>query len=336
MGLFSAMSDLLKNPAIFELALQYYGLDRPEMLYKTLCPFHSDKNASLQINKQKCFWYCYGCHAKGGPLELVKGMEPNWSDLKCISFLTKLAKKQNAPLYNNIYNIYNINNNSSVETISFLESVKLSKQYYDTLPFVDWYKPNKNTANAEEANLCLAYMKQRGFNSRILTKCGAKPSLNPNYPICIPLLENGKFMGYVMRTFDKELEQKRKYLYNRGFRRERTLAGNIVGESVLLVEGYLDCLKAQQFGIKSVVAILGWKVSNTQIKKLVKKVKVVYCGLDNDEAGEKGYRYLKLVCKQYGLQLKRIRYPKSIKDFGDIQKGSKELEIIRRQLEWKK
>lgn len=325
-------NNILKDPRVFQLVLSHYNLDSPEPLYKVLCPFHADRNASLQVNKEKCFWFCYGCQAKGGTLELVKRFNPEWSDLRCITFVTKLAKKQKVPYNNIINNIYN--NTDSVKNVSFLESVKLSKQYYDTLPSVDWYKPGNNKANEEEARECKTYMLARNFNCRILTKAGAKPSLNPKYPICIPLLENGKFMGYVMRTFDKEIEQQRKYMYNRGFKRERTLAGNFSKRKpVLLVEGYLDCLKAQQFGIKNVVAILGWKISQTQIKKLVRyEVPMVICGLDGDEAGNKGYNYLKLVCKSKGIKLKRIHYPKGIKDFGDLKANSKELETVKRQI----
>ena len=91
----------LYDPKLFELVLEYYGMNSGEQFYKVVCPFHADKNASLQINKGKCFWYCYGCGAKGGILELVKKHNPNWSDIKCISFVVKL-QKENLPIYNNV------------------------------------------------------------------------------------------------------------------------------------------------------------------------------------------------------------------------------------------
>ena len=321
----------LNDTKIFELVLEYYNLNNSDSLYKIICPFHADKNASLQINKMKCFWYCYGCGAKGGTLELVKGLNPKWSELKCISFIVKLTK-QNLPIYNNI--IYNNIYNVSPKNTSFVESIRISKTYYESLPSVDWYKPNKNSINAEEANMCKSYMAKRGFNSTILKHSGAKPSLNPKYPICIPLLENKKFMGYILRTFDPEIEQQRKYMYNKGFRRERTLAGNYSkNKPLLLVEGYLDCLNAQQFGIKNVCAILGWKLSNTQFSKIQKyQIPLLICGLDSDEAGQKGYNYLKFICKGKGIKVMRLRYPKGVKDFGDLRKGSKELSIVKNQL----
>ena len=142
-----------------------------------------------------------------------------------------------------------------------------------------------------------------------------------------------------MRTFDPEVEAQRKYMYNRGFKRERTLAGNFgikhTGtQSVLIVEGYIDCLKVQQLGIHSVVAILGWKISGTQLEKLKRAgVKHIICGTDNDEAGRKGYKYLKLIQKQQKwYKLSRVRFPESIKDFGDLKKGTAEAERLLAQL----
>lgn len=330
--------NILKSHKAFDLLLTKLNIFSPEPLYKVVCPFHQDVNASLQINRDTMFWYCYGCQAKGSTLELVKYKHPNWSDFKCITYIAKICKNKgivevdkDTALYNNIYN--NIYNNT--KTISFVESIKDSKNYYDTLPCVDWYKPCKSEANGEEAMECKRYMKKRGFTPKLLKMCGAKPSLNKYYPICIPLLENGKFMGYVMRTFDKEIEAERKYMYNRGFKRERTLAGRFEkNEALLVVEGYLDCLKAQQFGIKNVAALLGWKMSQTQLKKIKKQnIPMLICGTDNDEAGDKGYAYLKRLGKIHGFKVRRIRYPKGIKDFGDLRKGTKQLEAVLNQIE---
>ena len=113
-------------------------------------------------------------------------------------------------------------------------------------------------------------------------------------------------------------------MYNRGFCRERTLAGNYGPDTVLVVEGYLDCLKAQQLGVKYTVAILGWKISAHQLNKLKNKgITRIICGLDNDDAGRKGYRYLKRISKQQGwFTVVRLHYPKGTKDIGEIQKGT--------------
>ena len=338
-----------KEIETFALLLRHFGLYKPEELYKVVCPFHDDKNASMQISIPKAFYYCYGCGASGSSLELFKGF---WK-LKHNKTLTDLEARLKiqallSRTYDSSYTTSNntkehsfslLNNGSYQQKESYKEGITEARQYFYNLPSPNWYRCSSVPCVEQETIECKRYMKHRGFTPRTLTKAQAKPSLNKYYPIVFPLLENGIFRGYVMRTFDPEVEAKRKYMYNRGFKRERTLAGNFgikhTGiQTVLIVEGYLDCLKVQQLGIHSVVAILGWKVSGTQLDKLKRAgVKHIICGTDNDEAGRKGYKYLKLVQKQQKwYKLSRVRFPESIKDFGELQKGTAEAERMLNQL----
>lgn len=330
----------------FISVLKHYGLYQPEELYKVVCPFHGDKNPSMQINIPKQFFYCYGCGAKGSTLELYnyfqqkKGADNKSKNSSKLVSLTKILKSQEGE--KSLYNIYNNINNIS-NTLSFVESKKLSYKegikksriYYNSLPDANWFKPSLTPEIEQEVRECKTYMLNRGFTPLLLHKAQAKASLNKYYPIIFPLLENGKFRGYVMRTFDKEIEQQRKYMYNKGFKRELILPG-IYPDSkpILLVEGYLDCLKGQQLGIKNIAAILGWKISQNQLEKIkAKGCKTIICGLDNDEAGIKGYKYLKRIGKLNNISVVRLRYPKGIKDMGDINKNTKNSKLILNQLQ---
>ena len=162
-------------------------------------------------------------------------------------------------------------------------------------------------------------MMNRGFDLSTLNKCRAKITYNKSYPIIFPMLDNGKFKGWVCRTTDKEIEKKRKYLYNEGFKRARTLVGDYGHKDyVIVVEGYMDRLKFIQYGEENVVAILGWKMSAEQIEKLKKRnITKVISALDNDECGRKGTEYLKKF-----FEVTRFTYLKSIKDPGDMDEKS--------------
>lgn len=311
----------------FDKVLNHYGLFMDADVYKVVCPFHGDLNPSLQINREKQYYYCYGCGAHGGALEMVKGFNPKLDPLKATMELKKLARGRQT----GIQNTPQVVQISNKKRLSQAEAVKQARQFYSTLPDPNWYKPGSNEAIYEETLEAKRYMTKRGFTPTILTKMGAKPSLNTSYPIVFPILENEKFKGYVMRTFDPEVEAKRKYLYNDGFRRQLTLPGIYTkGQPLMVVEGYLDCLKAIQLGIPNVVALLGWKASRKQLNKIARNhIPYIICALDRDEAGDKGYRYLKEAAKQYNIPIKRLHYPKTVKDFGDVQKGSKELKQIK-------
>lgn len=329
----------MNEQEVFKILLEHFGIYKPEAKYKIVCPFHDDKNASLQINLDKAYFFCYAeCGAKGGYLELYKqyykllhnGNEI--SDLKAILQINKILKSKGC---NKIQISKSYSQAPQEEEDK--EGLIFSKDYYFNLPDPDWFKPKKNPSIYEETMLCRQYMNNRGFSNSILKKSGAKPSLNKLYPIIFPLLENGKFKGYVMRTFDPEVEVQRKYMYNKGFSRQRTLPGAYGKKTksswIVLVEGYLDCLKAQQFNIKSVGAVLGWKITENQINKIKKQgINTIICALDNDEAGNKGYNYLKLVSEKEGFKLFRVKYPKGIKDFGDLKRNTKELSIVLTQI----
>lgn len=183
---------------------------------------------------------------------------------------------------------------------------------YHGLKKVDWRAPTE-----EEQKTAFEYMSKRGFSSKTLNKVKAKVTYNPSYEIMFPMLDNGKFRGWVCRTTVSEIEKKRKYLYNEGFSRASTLVGEYGSvDYVIVVEGYMDRLKFIQFGIENVVAILGWKMSAQQIEKLKSKgITKIISALDNDVCGKRGTEYLKGF-----FDVTRFRYLKGAKDPGEMTK----------------
>lgn len=429
-------NNIFEDEKLFIFLLKRYEMFYPEELYKVVCIFHPDKNASLQINIPQKFYYCYGCGAKGGSKELYQFMVNNKKDIvitkeiqKVLDYVvenfehTKTAKntkitdleiweglaakfiRSNFPeksqhfkkrlqqqvsflfssfltsafsVSNSLFSscFSNISVNTSCLSLSlslvklysyytclclrrkikkeiykerkrkkfdedlgvkenYKTGIKFARNFYSGLPDPNWFKPGAIKAIAEETQACKSYMRKRGYTANTLKRFGAKPSLNKNYPICFPILENGILRGYVQRTFDPQIEQMRKYMYNKGFKRELILPGSYEPEKpIVLVEGYLDFLKAMQIGVKNCAALLGWKLSEHQMLKIKQKqISVIICALDNDEAGNKGYNYLRRIAKVNGFIVYRLRYPKGCKDMGDIQKGTKAAEMVLKQIQ---
>lgn len=307
----------------FIAALKHYDIYQEDDQYKIICPFHGDKNPSLQINKQTGFFYCYGCGLSGGAFELVKNYEPSLSPIEIYKKLHSFVKEGKGDIGGrDVYTYTNLPyTHSFVDSkVKYREGIKLAKDFYFNLPETNWYKL------PEEAIPILRYMKHRGFTTSTLKKFGAKFTYNKNYPIVFPMYDNGIFRGYVMRTDDPTVEDQRKYMYNKEFRRRITLPGDYKNSTVILVEGFLDMLKAKQYGIKYVAAVLGWKLTSEQFEKLKRcGVKTIICALDNDECGRKGYKYLKRICSVNHISVKRIRYPKTMKDMGDLNEENSKL-----------
>lgn len=289
--------------------LYYYGLipDLDSAECKIICPFHEDVNPSMKIDLCEGRYFCFGCQESGDAFSFVKKMNPSINDLEALLKYFKILRS---------------NKVKKIEVSNRIKTKKQSRQsyveaydYYHGLSRTNWFSDTSD--EVEEAK---TYMLKRGFSPMTLAKCRAKVNCNYSYPIIFPLLDNGKFKGWVCRTNKPEVEAKRKYLYNEGFMRRDTLAGTYGNKDyVIVVEGYMDRLKIIQnlssLGIEEdVVAILGWKMSEEQISKLrVKGVKYVISALDNDECGRKGTDFLKT-----RFSVTRFCYLKGTKDPGDM------------------
>lgn len=301
-----------KNGEALAKVLWYYNLvpDVSSLSQKIVCPFHDDINPSMIVNFEDGSWFCFGCNLAGDAKKFVQLMEAKHNGLndlqayktylqilksdKCSSIKLDISQIKQKPLQRDLYNE--------------------AYDYYHGLGKVNW-----NKSGEQEMVAAKEYMIKRGFDSRTLNKCKAKVTYNRSYGIIFPMLDNGKFKGWVCRTMIKSIEERRKYLYNEGFSRATTLVGDYGSKDyVFVVEGFMDRLKFVQFGEENVVAILGWKMSPQQIQKLKDKgVTKVISALDNDICGKKGTKFL-----EQHFSVTRFKYLKGVKDPGDMTKES--------------
>lgn len=292
----------------------HYGLldDVSDSKAKVVCPLHEDLNPSMTMDFNTGMWYCFGCGEAGKAQKLVREVEKkyhNANDLRALQVYFEILKGAD------VEQLKKVEAARSLKTEDFKEFYAQAYDFYHGLASIDWYDPQ--FLEAEEAK---DYMEARGFTSETLTAVKAKVTFEEAYPIVFPILDNGKFKGWVSRTFDIELSKTRKYLYNKGFRRSNTLAGNYEGyDYVIIVEGFMDRLKLLQLGLPNVVAVLGWKLSDRQIEKLKEAgISHVVAATDNDEAGRKGAKWIRANFES------TIRWPylKDLKDPGDFNQKS--------------
>lgn len=292
--------------------LWYYNLipSTSSLSQKIVCPFHEDVNPSMIVNLDDGSWFCFGCNLSGDAIKFVKLMEAKYNNLNDLQAYKKYLR------------ILKSDKCSGIKlSKSLVKQKPLQRQLYNEA--YDYYhglkRTNWNDSDESEVISARDYMMNRGFSPVTLHKCGAKVTYNQSYGLIFPMLDNGKFKGWVCRTMIKSIEQKRKYLYNEGFSRATTLVGTYGKKDyVFVVEGYMDRLKFVQFGEENVVAILGWKMSPQQIQKLKDKgITKVISALDNDDCGRKGTKFL-----QKHFNVTRFAYLKGIKDPGEMTQES--------------
>jgi DNA primase len=105
--------------------------------------------------------------------------------------------------------------------------------------------------------------------------------------IVIPIHdENGLLLAYAGRAVDGT---EPKYRFPARFRKSLALfnvhRAVAAGKSVVVVEGFFDCLKVHQAGLPCVVALMGCSLSLRQEKLLCEHFQEVVLSLDGDRAG---------------------------------------------------
>lgn len=293
--------------------LDYYGLFEDQSSYKIICPFHDDINPSMVVNLEENNFYCFGCNVSGDAFKFTRLINKEKDDLQAyIKYYNILKSRKRIKLKNKTVIKHTDNKQALIE----------AKDYYYGLSKTNWREENSITKD---------YLLQRGFTIKSLEIAQAKINYNNSYPVVFPMLDNNEFKGWVSRTTNSEIEKKRKYLYNTGFSRRSTLVGDYKAKTVTIVEGYMDWLKLKQYGLKNVVAILGWKITANQIQKLKDNgVKIIVSALDNDTCGKNGTEYLKNYFK-----VVRFYFPENIKDPGDLNLKTFKKCISRTKNNWR-
>ena len=285
--------------------LAYYGLleTTEHSQFKIVCPFHDDVNPSMIIDLSEGSFYCFGCGLKGNAYDFVRLANPELTDLQCVIVLEKIQRtKQTSDV------TLKRMKKKRTDTGRALEE---AEDYYYGLRRTDWENPEN-----EQQKQIVAYMESRGFQARDLVFADCRENYSIAYPFIFPILDNGRFCGWVGRTMDSRVAQIRKYLYNEGFYKRNTLCGVYHKNSVVyLCEGYMDYLSLRTRGkLNNVCAVLGWHISDMQVEKLKEKgVTTVVSALDNDKSGEKGTELL----RKY-FEVIRFPFPEGRKDPGEM------------------
>lgn len=288
--------------------LAYYGYleNNIEENQKIICPFHSDVNPSMIVDLEKGSFYCFGCNITGhSAIDFILKKE-KIDELQALILLSKILRNKK---------LYDIQDRKYVKKQDDKQLYLKAQDYYYGLKQIDWRQENMADYILEARE----YMLKRGLTKKILNLAQARYTYNNHYSIVFPILDNNVFKGWVSRTTLPEIEKTRKYLYNTGFRRNDTLSGTYdKNATVVIVEGTMDMYKFKMCGIRNVVAILGWKITDNQIKKLKKQgINNVISALDNDECGRRGTKELR---KHFNVT--RWKYLKSCKDPGEFTKES--------------
>lgn len=293
---------------------EYVVLQKRGRNYLGLCPFHSEKTPSFNVNPEKQFFYCFGCGAGGDVYNFLM-------KIKNLSFPEALAAMaERAGIALPAHEERDEDKARQREQQRLLEMHRLAAQFYHSLltrhpaaqPAREYLEKRRVTSEAVQEfqlgfapdswDALLSTLVSRGYRPRELALAGLalpREKRDGFYDrfrnrIMFPIVDQRQrvvgFGGRVLNTGQpKYLNSPETPLFHKG----RVLYGlNRAIEAMrqegygIIVEGYMDAIAAHQAGLRHTVASLGTAFTREQAQLLLRYTREVVIAYDADTAGQ--------------------------------------------------
>lgn len=329
------VNELKTSVNIADLISQYVALSRNGKNYLGLCPFHSEKTPSFNVNAEKGFYHCFGCGKSGDVIEFLKEYKQigfvdavkelaDFAGIQ-VDFGEKSEDKQNpnAPLYE-------INNQAARLYNTLLMSTTLGEQarHYleergidaDTIKYF-----NIGLAPEEEdfiyQNLSSKFEEAILVNSGLFHYSNRKVFDAFTNRIMFPITnEYGQTIGFSGRKWQENDSAKAKYIntsvtaiFDKSFELwnlDRAKPSITKQREVYLMEGFMDVIAAYKAGITNVVASMGTALTEKHVRRLKTFAKNFVLVYDGDSAGQNAiYKALELIGE---VQVQIVKVPEGL------------------------
>lgn len=295
---------------IIEVISEFVPLKKSGRNYMGVCPFHSDKGPSLSVSMEKQLYHCFGCGASGN----VVGFMMRLRNMEYINALKFLADRSNITIEEKEEDPRKIAEKHMKDSI-FEINIEAARFFYSNLKRNDTVLEYFKKRNVDEKTLkkfglgyslnswdgLYSYLLKKGFDKELIVKAGLIIKDNNNGTrlydrfrnrIMFPVFDlKGRVIGFGGRVLD---DSKPKYLNSPEtsvFSKGTNLYGlnyiikSGLPETIIIVEGYMDCISLHQHGINNACASLGTALTQEQAKLLRRYSKDIYICYDADSAG---------------------------------------------------
>ncbi len=293
--------ELIRERAdMLEIVSRYVNLKRAGKNYIGLCPFHQEKTPSFTVNPDKKLFHCFGCNEGGDIFQFLMKIER-------IDFgeaLARLAAQTGVPMRRErasplqklkelnervcVYFQTNLVSPAGQRARDYLKQRGFSREIIErfrlgyALPRRDDLVKKFPDHGAALETLGLALRDKDGslydrFRDRLI------------FPIWSPV---GEIIGFAGRALGDEepkylnipntpLFEKGSVLYGLNFARQAARDS----QTLVIVEGYTDVIRAHQVGVENVVAGMGTALTVSQAQLIRRYASRVILAYDRDAAG---------------------------------------------------
>jgi DNA primase len=293
---------------ITEVIGAHVRLKRAGRNFVGLCPFHQEKTPSFSVNRERGFFYCFGCSAGGTAFDFLMRIE----GLTFPEAVRSLAGR---------YGIQIAESDQPGLPRGERDSMLLAAQTaQDFFAHVLWRTPQGAGARDYLKNRCITTETARHFalgfapaghslaqalERRSLLNAGIKIGLVRKDEggdrdmfrarLMFPIRDaQGRAIAFGGRVLDQNLPKYVNSPESPLYSKARTVYGLYEAraaisksERAIVVEGYIDAIALAQAGFKEVVAGLGTALTADQLRLLGRYTRNIYACFDGDEAGKR-------------------------------------------------
>lgn len=305
-----AVEEVKARLSIEEVVGQHVDLKRSGSGLKGLCPFHTEKTPSFFVFPNRGTFHCFGCGQGGDLLTFVQSYEK----VDFLEALQRLAgragvelpddrtRRQEVEVHARLYGANEaaaeffreqLKTATGKRAVEYMARRRIFAQAQHT--FALGYAPDSHTALQDE-------LSKRGFSDEemvsagllVIPEDGSRPRDRFRGRLMFPIKDaRGRITGFGGRLLG---DGEPKYLnspQSEIFDKSRSLfAIHLAQETIrngkraVVVEGYLDAIRAHDAGFRDVVASLGTAITPPQLQTCARLAPTVVLALDPDAAGQ--------------------------------------------------
>ncbi|ARR03286.1 DNA primase [Campylobacter vicugnae] len=291
----------LKNIVdIADVVGSYIPLKKSGANFVCVCPFHNDKHPSMSISPSKGIYHCFSCKAGGDAIKFVMEYEK----LGYVEAIEKLASIYNVALeYTSSKNepkidkkiLENLNLHyktllyKNPEALNYLKSRSITDAIIEKWE-LGWAAGSQNTLNL---------LQNENIEPKEALEVGAIKQNESGYyasfinRITFPIYNHlGRLVGFGGRTISdnpaKYINSPQSQIFDKSkifYGYDKAKSEIYRSHSIVICEGYMDCIMLHAAGINNAVAVLGTALTQKHIPLIQRGDIKVTLSFDSDSAG---------------------------------------------------
>ena len=327
------INEIKNSVDIVSIISGYISLTKRGKNYFGVCPFHEDADPSLSVSEEKQMFSCFSCHTGGNVFSFVQNYE-TVSFLEAVKIVADKASIKlditptKIPLKNKeIYDIYEMGQKLYLNNINTSLAID-AKNYLYKRGFTDELIKEFEIGLAIKSNDTLSkILLKKGFKDKDLIESTLVVKDDRGFHdffydrIMFPLHDiSNKVIGYSGRIYTnidapKYINSKEHPLFKKGeflYNYYRAKNECRIKNTVIIMEGFMDVIRAYSVGVKNVVATLGTAFTKEHallIKKLASNIIICF---DGDSAGAKATMACSDILLSFGIIPKVVRLEENL------------------------